>query len=210
MAERSLGTALKDELSAAQASLAILVQLDFVSFTRRWWSGVGDLAYNSLTWSGDDTILTFDKWIETTDATDAGFTLGLNYLDDTLRNEVVVNDQIGRAVTVYFAKLDRTTNPNTIAAAYQWGGYMDAVDLNDAGDTATLELRVATEAARWNRPQFYKLTNAHQQILFPGDTGLEYASKMSEVIYWGRKPVAPVAPYNSGSNWNYDNWNPPT
>lgn len=194
MAERSLGSTLKTELSASTASLAILVQLDFVSFTRRWWSGIGALAYNSLTWTGDDTILSFDKWIETMDAADAGFTLGLNYLDDTLRNEVVVNDQIGRDVTVYFSKYDRATSPPTIVDAYQWNGFMDSVDLNDGGKTSSFALRVATESARWSRPRFFKLTNAHQQALFPGDTGLEYASKMNEVIYWGRKPVAPVIP----------------
>jgi hypothetical protein len=192
MAERGFGATIKTELSAAQASLAILVQLDFVSFTRRWWSGLGDITYSAQTWTGDNTILSFDKWIETLDASDAGFTLGLNYLDDTLRNEVVVNDQIGRNVTVYFSKYDRTTNPPSIVDAYQWTGYMDAVDLGDSGQTATLALRVATESARWARPRFFKLTNAHQQAIFPGDTGLEYASKMNEVIYWGRKPVAPI------------------
>jgi hypothetical protein len=194
MAERSLGSTLQAELSAANASIAILVQLDFVSFTRRWWSGLGPISFNSQTWTGDDSILSFDKWIETLDAADAGFTIGLNYLDDTLRNEVVTHDQIGRNVTVYFAKYDRTTTPPSIVDAYQWTGYMDAVDLNDGGQTASLALRVATESARWSRPRFYKLTNAHQQILFPGDKGLEYASKMNEVIPWGRKPVAPVVP----------------
>jgi hypothetical protein len=207
VAERSFGSTLQAELSAATASLAILVQLDFVSFTRRWWSGVGSLSFSAQTWTGDMTILSFDKWIETIDAADAGLTLGLNYLDDTLRNECVTNDQIGRNVSIYFSKLDRSTSPMTVVDAYLWTGYMDAIDLNDAGQSATLELRVATESARWSRPRFFKLTNAHQQKLFASDTGLEYASKMDEIVYWGRKPLDPYVPVQN--NWGYDNWNPP-
>lgn len=191
MADRGFSSTLETALSAADSSLALLCDLDLIGGRVRVWSGDGTITWSSQSWYGLGKLAGIDKIADSVDASDIGVVLTLNYLDDDIRNEFVTNDNIGRDVIVYLAAFNADTGTVTDAYAL-FPGFVDQVDITDAGETGQLRVRLASELSLLNRPRFYKLTNAHQQALFPGDLGLQYASKMDEVIYWGRKPMVPT------------------
>lgn len=188
MSERGFSGTIETALAAARADLALLVELAFVGGTERFWTGVGDIAWNSQTWTGSGELGSIDKIADSVEKSDAGVELTLNYLDDDIRNELVTNDSVGQSASIYLALFD--IDAGTVTDAYElYAGFIDQIEIVDAGETGEVHVRLASELARLKKPQFMKLTDAHQQYLFAGDVGLEFASRMDQAITWGRKPV---------------------
>jgi hypothetical protein len=80
------------------------------------------------------------------------------------------------------------TTTGAVTDAYEiFPGYIDEVVIEDEGESGRIVVRIASELTREKRSTFYALSNAHQQVLFSGDVGLEFASKMDEPVLWGRK-----------------------
>lgn len=191
MSERNFSTTIENELAAANASLALLVYLDWPSAPVRMWTGVGPREWNSQTWEGGGNLVNIDKIVNSVDKSDVGLELTLNYLDDDLRNEIITQQPVGRDASVYLAVFDIASG--TITDAYEiFPAFIDKIEIVDAGQTGQISVRLASELARLQRARYFTLSDAHQQFLFPGDKGCEFATKMDEVIFWGRKPVAPT------------------
>lgn len=188
MAERGFPTALKNALSDEDVCLAILGYLDLQGGALYAWSGIGDLVYNANTYIGGGKLFSFDKFAESIDKADIGLTITMNYLDDDLRNEIVTNDSVGRDASLTLALIAPATM--AVTAAYQFfTGFVDECEIIDNGQNGSLNVRLASELAKLQRPKNFRYSNAHQQFLFPGDLGMEFATKMDETILWGRKPV---------------------
>lgn len=193
MSERGFSATIENALGSTEVHGAFLVYLNWPSGAARFWSGMGQLSWNGFTWSGVGTLGAIDKIADSIEKTDIGVELSLNYLDDGVRNEVNTNDPTGRDASIYIAIVDPATR--TVTDAYElFAGYIDQVDMEDGGASGRIIVRLASELALLNRSTYYTLTHAHQQQLFPGDLGMQFASRMDEVIMWGRKPLAPYVP----------------
>lgn len=197
MAERGFSSTIYNALSSQQADLAILVYLDWPGGTPvRVWTGVGPKTFGGNTYTGVGTLGSIDKVTDSTDKSDIGIELSFNYLDDTLRNAIIATDPIGRAASIFMAAI--TTSTGVIADAYEmFAGFMDEIVIEDGGTSGRIVVRVASELARLGRPMTYQYTDAHQQTLFSGDLGMQFAPKMNEPIIWGRKTFEPFTP-----NWS--------
>lgn len=193
MADRGFPSAIETQLDAETASLAIAVYLDWPGGAVRLWSGSGDKSWDGHTWTGAGELGAIDKIADSVDKSDVGVELTLNYLDDDLRNEVVTNDPVGRDASIFMWAF--TTATGAVADDYEiFTGFIDRCEILDSGSTGQLMIRLASELARLNRPRFFLLSHAHQQYLFSGDLGMEFAARMGEPILWGRKPVPVYVP----------------
>lgn len=201
MSERAFSSTMETALAAAEAPLGFLVYLDWPSSAVRVWTGVGDVTWNAQTWAGAGEIASIDKIADSVEKADIGVELVLNYLDDDLRNEVTTQQPVGRDASIYLALLNPATR--AVTDAYEiFTGFVDRIEILDAGSTGQITVRLASELARLQRPRYFTLSHAHQQFLFSGDLGCEFASHMTEPIYWGRKApilmtpgMQSVAPY---------------
>ena len=194
MADRGFDTTLESELSSETPRLDVLVYLDWPGGATYLKAGAGNRDWNSHTWIGVGHLGDIDKIADSADKSDIGIQLTLNYLDDDLRNEAVTNDPVGSDASVYLAALDAD---GEITTAYEmFTGFIDQVEIVDAGDTGQLLVRLASELSLLSRRRFFTLSDAHQQYLFPGDMGLEFAARMDEPILWGRKSAQLAAPAN--------------
>jgi hypothetical protein len=186
VSDRGFATALETALSADTVSLAILVFIDWPSDPMYTWSGVGSIEWNGQTWIGAGNLGHIDKVADSLQKNDTGVELTLNYLDDDLRNEVVTTDPRGSDASIYLALMNAN---GTVNEAYEvFPGFVDEVEIVDAGQTGSIKVRLASELARLAKPVYFQLSDAHQKFLFPGDRGMEFATRMDEPIYWGRKP----------------------
>lgn len=185
MSDRDFGSTLEAALDDDTVPLAFLVYLDFPGGAVRLWTGVGSLSYDSETWLGAGHLGSIDKVADSLEKDDIGVELTLDYLDDDLRNEVVTNDPIGADASIYMALM---ASDGTVSEAYEiFPGFIDEITILDAGQSGAIKVRLASELARMARPLSFNLTDAHQQTLFPGDKGCEYAARMNQPILWGRK-----------------------
>lgn len=188
MSERGFDSTMQTALAGPDISLALLVFLDWPGGAGYYWTGVGSLSWNSQTWTGVGDLGRIDKVADSLDKADIGVDLVLNLLNDTIRNEIVTNDPRGEAGSIYVAAIDAETL--SVDSAYEYfPGFIDRVEIEDAGSTGSIRVRLVSELARMRKPRHGELTDAYQQWLFPGDLGCEFATKMDEAILWGRKPV---------------------
>jgi len=189
VSERAFPVDLETALSADSPSLALLVFVDWPGSPLYAWTGVGSISWNGQTWIGTGVLGQIDKVADSVDKSDIGVELTLNYLDDDLRNEIVTTDPVGADASIYLALM---TVAGQVDETYEiFPGFVDEISILDAGETGAITVRLASELARMARPLAYQLTDAHQKDLFPGDRGMEFASKMGEPVFWGRKPTTP-------------------
>lgn len=204
MAERGFDATMQTGLSSTSAAIALLVYMNWPGGAVRFWTGHGTLPYGGNSYLGAAKWGSIDKVADSIDQTDIGIQLTLNYLDDSLRNELNTNNPVGQDAWLALALL----NPTTLAVTsfYQiFTGYVDRIEIEDAGVKGAIKVRLASELAKLQRSNYYLLTDAHQQLLFTGDKGLEFSSQMDQTIVWGRKPII-LIPGNPG---NYSDWTPP-
>jgi hypothetical protein len=193
VADRGFSATIESALSAHEVNAAFAVYLDWSGGAVRMWSGNKSISWSSQTWVGAGKFGALDKLVDSVDRSDVGIELTLNYLDDTLRNEVVTNNSVGRAASVYFWIMNIATGAVTDGYEF-FTGFIDRCEIEDAGTTGRIIVRLASELAKLQRPRFFTLSDAHQKFLFSGDKGCEFATKMDEVILWGRNPFAPAPP----------------
>jgi hypothetical protein len=222
VADRGLSSTLNTALSSQAANLALLVALDWPGGYVRVWTGVGSVSWNSYTWTGTGQLGSIDKIGDSLTSGDVGVQLTFNYLDDSLRNAILGTDPVGRAADIWLATIDPATKVVTADATLDllFPGFIDEVGIEDAGSTGAITVRLASELARLRRPTAWQLTDAHQQKIFAGDKGCEFAPRMDEPILWGRKPVQvttgieyPTGPgWEPGMGWGANDpsqwWNP--
>jgi len=203
MADRGFSVAMENALSSPSVALGLAVYMDWPSGPVRMWTGNVGISYGGFTWLGAGKVGKIDRITDTLDKSDVGIELTLNFLDDALRNEINTTTPTGRAASVYLWLIDIATVQ--VSDSYEiFSGFVDRVQIVDAGETGSINVRLASELAMLQRSRYFTLSDAHQKFLFTGDKGCEFATKMDETIYWGRKPVTPVVSYpNPGG---YDNW----
>lgn len=197
MSKRGFGATLEAALDDREINLALAVYLNWPTGVLRLWSGIGSKSWSGNTYTGVGSLGSIDKFVDGLEKTDTGISLVLNYLDDTLRNQVLANDPIGADASVYLWLM--LPSSGAILDGYElFPGYIDEVVIEDEGATGKIIVRLASELARLTRSTSYTLSDAHQQLLFPGDVGLEFAARMDEPILWGRAPVQVTAPKRGG------------
>jgi hypothetical protein len=192
LSERDLTSAYENALDDATVAAAFFVYIDWPGGAVRFWSGNGSKSWDSQTWEGVGHLGSIDKIAESVEKTDTGVELTLNYLDDDTRNEVNTNDPIGQDASIWLNLMNVTTGAVSESKEV-FTGYVDRVEIEDAGSTGVIKVRLAHEAARLKTSRFFALSHSHQQFLFAGDLGMEFASRMDQPITWGRYPV-PVIP----------------
>lgn len=213
MAQRDFPTSLANAMDDDTVTLAILAELQWDPTASPvnigyFWSGVGALVYDSKLWAGAGEMVQIDKIADSISKDDIGVEITLNYLDDDIRNEVTTNDPRGNSASLYLALM--TVDPLAVSAAYEFfPGFIDEVRITDSGSAGTLTIRLASELNLLNKQRKFQLSDAHQQYLFSGDLGMQFAARMNQPVYWGRRPAF----LGSGGpvpSWDYGNWYPPS
>jgi len=164
----------------------LLAELDFVSGTKRLWSGVGNLDWNGVTWEGTGDFGRVSSIEETMELRAVGMSLQLAGVDADDLTEVIAEPIQGRRAKLYIGFRDinyvLVSDPVII-----FDGRMDTVEIVDGGPTATITMKVENRLRDLDRARVRRYTHADQQARFSGDRGLEYVPSLQEIeIPWGR------------------------
>jgi hypothetical protein len=180
-----------DELTLAETEKPVvrpilLAWLDFVSGTKRLWSGIGNLIWDGQTWEGTGDFGRVSSIEETIELRAAGMALQLSGVDTDDLTEVIAEPIQGRRAKVYIgfrdANFQLVSDPIVI-----FDGRMDTIEIVDGGSTATITMNVENRLRDLDRARVRRYTDACQQSRYPGDKGLEYVPSLQEIdIPWGR------------------------
>lgn len=183
---RDLTTALKNELAAAGMRLVIFVSADFPSGTLRIFTGLGQITWNSETWTGMGQLLSISQIGESGSIVANALNVTLSGIPSDALNKCLTECRSGRDFKLWLGAMD--DSGAVIADPYlAFSGYPDVPTVTDDGATCTISLTVESDLADLQRARPRACTHVDQQILHPGDMFFERAEYIQNWNgAWGR------------------------
>lgn len=181
---RSLDSALETELDASLWRPRFFVECNFDSGDLLVWSGLGDKTTMSKTFKGVGKLLSVGQVEETTSMKAADTVLALDGLSTAEVSIALQEDWQNRPCKIYLGAVD--ADDNLVAdPQLRLTGFIDAMDIDEAPDTARIAVRVENIIAALERPNKQLYTGERQKIDFSGDLGFDQVPSLqeSEVIF---------------------------
>lgn len=168
----------------------LLVQINLASTALNVWSGIGNLTWNAITWSGVGDFGSVSTLSEDSTIEAKGVTISLSGVPITDLTDTLTEVRMLKTASVYLGCFDENHNiiPDPILA-YQ--GRVDLPTLDDSGETCSITINVENVLVDLNRSVFRRYTNEDQQLDYPGDTGFRFVPTIQEyTMTWGVLPNA--------------------
>jgi len=183
---RDLSAGFIAQLQAEVKCIAVFFEAEFASGTIRYWTGYGDIPWNSQTWNGVGNIIKISQVSETSDIRADGLVFTLSGISEEIRSTILQEVRQGKPGSVYIGFID--DNGDVIAdPATAFEGRLDVPKMQDAGPTIAISLAYETRLRDLERVREERYTNESQQVNHPGDVGFEYVPSLQDWNgVWGR------------------------
>ena len=168
------------------------------------WSGVGDLTYDSETYTGVGDLLNISAVTETSDMQASGINVTLTGVKSSLVVIAKDHEYQGRAITVMLGAFDASgdlvADPTVIFA-----GFMDTMTIAESGETSTISISCENKLIAFERAKVRRYTAEDQKIDHPTDKGFEFVTAIvQKEIIWGRASSSSVSGGGAGGRENYN------
>ena len=180
MSERELTDAVKAEIAKPLVRLAAFGELIFDDGVVRLWTGLGPIVFRGETYTGAGNLVGMSAVVESggdVKATNIGLTL--SGIDKELLAVVALEHFQGRPASVWIAMFDENWHliPDEILL---FKGKMDYPIFEKTGQTMSITVFVESQLIDLERPRLRRRTDADQQELYPGDTGLRFVAGLQD------------------------------
>jgi hypothetical protein len=188
---RNLSEEVKEQFTGTGFKPAYLYELYLDSGTVRAWTGVGEIIYNGNTYYGTGIFGAISDVEESQETKSSTFQAQLSGIPTEMASIALNEHYKGRKFIVYLAAMGKASETDTkdsiLGADIFAQGIVDTMNFVDSGTTSTLTLAIAGGIIRILKPRLLRYTNADQQMLFPGDRGLEYIPGLqNKTTLWGK------------------------
>ena len=198
---RVLSNAMKEMAVAKVVRPIFLVRMVFDSSQLNIWSGVGDISFDSVTYTGLGDLLSISDIKETSDISATGINVSLSGVKTSLIAIAKNQDYQGRELTVRLGAFNETgsliADPVII-----FSGFMDTMTIAEAGTYSTISIAVENKLVAFERSKVRRYTAEDQKIDYPlklangndnpnYDAGFEFVTSIvQKEIFWGRPSPA--------------------
>lgn len=188
---RNLTTATKNEFIAPSLRPIFLIEATFTT-TIRVWTGIGNISWNSQTWSGLGELLSISEIEETADVVATGIRIGLSGIAAADIQRVMNESRQGKAVNVYFGAID-SSGVVVVDPFLSFAGRMDAPEINEGAETSTITIAAESKLIDLNRSMERRYTAEDQKSEYAGDLGFDYVPSLQEWNgVWGQGQGIPT------------------
>ncbi|MEK9917979.1 MAG: hypothetical protein VW496_01175 [Pelagibacteraceae bacterium] len=206
---RSLSDGIVSVLSAESVKPFFAVRLFFDTQTLNFWTGLGDLTVDSVTYTGTGQLLQISELGETAEISAKGAVLTLSGIPTEIISLALTEPYQGRLCQIYFGAIDANRvylvdesggyilsenaaridisigDPNEIVEVFS--GYMDQMNIEEGAETCTIGLSVENKLIDLERPRSFRYTDANQKARYPNDKGFEFVEDLQDKRFvWGR------------------------
>tara|TARA_R110002050_G_scaffold49597_3_gene115128 strand:+ start:234 stop:869 length:636 start_codon:yes stop_codon:yes gene_type:complete len=195
---RVLSNAMKEMAVAKVVRPIFLVRMVFDSSQLNIWSGVGDISFDSVTYTGLGDLLSISDIKETSDISATGINVSLSGVKSSLIAIAKDQDYQGRELTVRLGAFNESgsliADPVII-----FSGFMDTMTIAEAGNYSTISIAVENKLVAFERSKVRRYTAEDQKIDHPTDKGFEFVTSIvQKQIIWGR-PTGSAGGSSGGS-----------
>ena len=174
----------------------------------RMWTGQGTLVLADGTqWVGLGQMLNISTIEETSELAVKGATLTLSGVPSEVLSLALSEPYQGRVCNIYFGTLSQgdLLQESSSYILLQDGsrieletgekgfneifsGYMDQMNIEESGETSTIQLLVENKLVDLERARVARFTSGYQKSIYAGDLGLDFVEDLQDKqIPWGRK-----------------------
>ena len=186
-------------------------ELRFDDYIIRMWTGQGTLVLEDGTeWIGLGQLLSISSIEETSEMAVKGATITLSGIPSELLSLALGTPYQGRVAKIYFGTFLRDSllqetgnyillegggriNLESMSKGFNelFSGYMDQMNIEESGETSSIELAVENKLIDLERARVARFTSGYQKSIYPGDLGLDFIEDLQDKqISWGRKTDA--------------------
>lgn len=184
---RDIAGALSTAYNSDSVRPFLLCELEFGAETIRFWTGYGDLSWDSKTWQGSGTLIQVSSIEESYEVKASGINITLSGVPSDMLSLALGEEYHGRDCTVYMGALNEDSTVITDPAVV-FRGIMDTMQINDNGEDSTINLTVENRLIDLERPRVSRYTSENQKSRFPSDRGLDFVTSLQDqTVVWGRE-----------------------
>lgn len=204
---RDLSSITIDSISEDVVYPFFATELRFDSNIIRMWTGQGTLVLADGTeWIGLGQLLNISAIEETSEMAVKGASISLSGIPSNLLSLALSEPYQGRIAKIYFGTFQQGSilqetgnyillegggriNLESMSQGFNelFSGYMDQMNIEEAGDTATIEMMVENKLIDLERARVARFTSGYQKSIYPGDLGLDFIEDLQDKkISWGR------------------------
>ena len=175
--------------------------------TIRMWTGQGTLTLeNGTEWIGLGQLLSISAIEETSEMAVKGASVSLSGIPSNLISLALQVPYQGRVAKIYFGTFQHDSilqetanyillegggriNLESMSHGFNelFSGYMDQMNIEEAGDTATIEMTVENKLIDLERARVARFTSGYQKSVYPNDLGLDFIEDLQDKrVSWGR------------------------
>lgn len=183
---RTISTATQEKLTAASLEPVILVDFDFASAPVRLWSGIGEIEWDSVTWTGSGDLVTLEAVEETSEINAKGVRFQLSGIPADMLSLALQEEYQGRDCLLYLGVLNETTKAIVEDPILMFKGYMDVMSFEDQGETANIQMNVENRLIALERANELLYTGEQQKLTWPSDKGFDFVVSLQDIeVVWG-------------------------
>lgn len=182
---RSVTPAFATAAAAGRVKPAFLFEGLFDSGALRLWTGYGQITWNSNVYTGAGIFMAVDTIEESNGVEANGCRFSLNGIPSGVLSLSLAEPYQGRVVRLYQAFL---TSAGAIVADPDllFTGFADLMNLEDAGETCTIELTAESRLIALQRARSRRYEDQDQKIDYPTDRFFEFVSIIQDKpVKWG-------------------------
>jgi hypothetical protein len=150
------------------------------------WSGLGDLSWDSKTWTGAGSLLGVSPVQETDGLAATGMRFSLSGIPSELIAVAIGSARQGLSAKLWLAVFDAAGSligdPILL-----FSGLTDVPAIEEGGETCTIAMSAESRLIDLERPRVRRYTSQDQKAIHPTDKGFDYVAGLQEKeIVFGR------------------------
>jgi len=181
---RDITSGMTTQVTADTLEPIFLMDFDFATGPLSFWTGSGDLVWNSTTYTGSGDVLQFGAVEENAGLKATGVAFTLTGVNAALVSIAQNDDFQGRDCSLRIAVL---SGGSIVADPYLlFTGYMDTMAIDDSGETASFQLSVENRLVALERANKHLYTPERQKLDYPDDLGFDQVTELQDKsLKWG-------------------------
>ena len=187
MSNRDMSAAMLAEIAKGVVRTVDLIELQFVGGTEYFAMAWADIVWGGETYQATGDVVSVGAVNEDMDIKVGSIIISMSGVDQSNVSIALSEDYTDRPVSIYRAILDDTFSviPEPILI---FKGSMTSFSVREdpGSGESVLDWTVASHWADFEKKSGRLTNHESQQIHFPGDKGLEFASEIVKDLKWGR------------------------
>lgn len=207
---RDLISGLSALTTAAKIEPFFAVRIFFDTQTLNFWSGLGDMNIDGVTYVGTGKMLQISDIGETAEIAAKGAVITLSGIPSDLLSLAISEPYQGRECRIFFGAKDvsvdlldaentdditteggfriRLTQDDGLGMSEIFSGYIDTMNIDEGAETSTIALTVESKLIDLERPRIFRYTDQSHKARYPADKGFEFVEDLQDKVFsWGRK-----------------------